>query len=242
VLYCSLVESEVDAPKLSSQQSHSLAWCERNLLELVRSLCVCAFAIVSDFQPSVPIFNQVRRFSTKCNKCSRPSASRMMDKNDPYPAEPTVLLDTFESALRATMQPNFWPSMGGGGLEQVGATQAINELLLQSYEAVDKTSSFAPSAAGTFLRFFPGWPLGERASFKSLRAIGGFLVAGSIDPRGVVRGVSVLSEVGGNCTFMPFHPGWPVVQDSTRGEVKTARVGDGLCTFTTRAGERYSLS
>ena len=46
-----------------------------------------------------------------------------MDKKDPYPFGPSTLLDKFEAALRATMQPNFWPSMGGGGLEQVGATQ-----------------------------------------------------------------------------------------------------------------------
>jgi len=62
---------------------------------------------------------------------SWPSAARLMDKRDPYPFGPAVLLDTYEAALRATMQPNFWPSMGGGGLEQVGATHAINELMLQ---------------------------------------------------------------------------------------------------------------
>ena len=47
-----------------------------------------------------------------------------------------MLLDTFERALAATMQPNYWPSMGGGGLEQVGATHAVNELLLQARPAL----------------------------------------------------------------------------------------------------------
>lgn len=41
---------------------------------------------------------------------SWPSASRMMDKHDPYPFPPAVLLDTFESALKSTMQPNFCAS------------------------------------------------------------------------------------------------------------------------------------
>ena len=66
-----------------------------------------------------------------CLSCP-PAAARMMDKTDPYPFGPAVLLDTFEAALKETMQANFWSSMGGGGLEQVGATHAINELMLQT--------------------------------------------------------------------------------------------------------------
>jgi hypothetical protein len=169
----------------------------------------------------------------------------MMDKKDPYPVEPSTLLDTFEDALRATMQPNFWPSMGGGGLEQVGATQAINELLLQSFESVDTTSmeTFSPPLAGTYLRFFPGWPVGERASFKSLRAIGGFLVDGSVDINGVVSGVSVLSTVGGSCTFLPFSlQGEPVVRDGKGTKLPTISVSGELRRFTTIAGERYTIS
>ena len=176
---------------------------------------------------------------------SWPSASRMMDKKDPYPFGPSTLLDTFEDSLRATMQPNFWPSMGGGGLEQVGATQAINELLLQSFESVDKTSmeTFSPTPAGTFLRFFPGWPIGERASFKSLRASGGCLVDGSVDTHWVASGVSVLSTFGGSCTFLPFCPeGEPVVHDSKGTKVPTTRVSGELRRFATIAGERYTVS
>eukprot|EP01044_Picomonas_judraskeda_P007243 COSAG03_NODE_768_length_5947_cov_22.170361_4_plen_93_part_00 len=73
-----------------------------------------------------------------------PSAARMADRFDPYPHNASVLMDAWESALAAHMQPNFWPSLGGGGLEQAGATLAVNELLFQSFEG--------------FLRFFPGAP------------------------------------------------------------------------------------
>ena len=103
--------------------------------------------------------------------------------------------------------------------------------------------TFSPPPAGTFLRFFPGWPIGERASFKSLRAIGGFLVDGSVDTHGVVSGVSVLSTVGGSCTFLPFSPeGEPVVHDSKGTKVPTTRVSGELRRFSTIAGERYTVS
>ena len=123
--------------------------------------------------------------------------------------------------------------------------QAINELLLQSFQSVDEISmlTFTPPPAGTFLRFFPGWPIGERASFKSLRAIGGFLVDGSVDVHGVVLGVSVLSTVGGSCTFLPFlEGGEPAVRDSKGAKVPTTSVGDELRRFATSAGERYTIS
>ena len=65
-----------------------------------------------------------------------PPAARLADKHDPYPFNSSVLLDRFEAALHFTMNPNFWPDLAGGGLEQVGATQAVNELLLQSFVSV----------------------------------------------------------------------------------------------------------
>ena len=62
-----------------------------------------------------------------------PPAARLADKHDPYPFATSVLLDNFEAALHVTMNANFWPDLAGGGLEQVGATHAVNELLLQSF-------------------------------------------------------------------------------------------------------------
>ena len=103
--------------------------------------------------------------------------------------------------------------------------------------------AFSSTPAGTFLRFFRGCPVRERASFKSLRAIGGFLVDGSVDTHGVVSGVSVLSTVGGSCTFLPFCPeGEPVVHDSKGTKVPTTRVSGELRRFATIAGERYTVS
>eukprot|EP01052_Picozoa_sp_SAG31_P027799 SAG31_NODE_2632_length_5347_cov_2.022866_7_plen_142_part_00 len=141
--------------------------------------------------------------------------------------------------------------MGGGGLEQVGATHAVNELLLQSFERVGGgnettiANQFSTGPTATFLRFFPGWPIGERASFKSIRAIGGFLVDGSVDTKGVVSGVRVLSTVGGSCTFLAFSKREPSVSDSKGNKVKIVKVSGNegrLRSFATSAGEYYSIS
>jgi len=115
-----------------------------------------------------------------------PSATRVTDGK--LPGRAKALLDRYEAALHSTMQPNFWPSMNGGGLEQVGATVAVNELLLQSHE--------------TFLVFFPAWGTGLAASFTTLRARGAFLVSASVTTGGLVGPVTILSEKGAACTFL----------------------------------------
>ncbi|MSR65359.1 MAG: hypothetical protein EXS18_06220 [Verrucomicrobiae bacterium] len=57
----------------------------------------------------------------------------------------------------------------------------INECLLQSYN-------------GT-LRFFPNWPRDKRAEFRTLRAVGAFLVSAAIE-NGVVQWIEIRSEAG----------------------------------------------
>ena len=103
---------------------------------------------------------------------SWPSATRVT--NGSAPGHGAALLDRYEHALNATMQPNFWPDMGGGGLEQAGAAVAVDELLLQSHEG--------------YLVLFPAWERGvSAASFSTLRARGAFLVTAAIDAGGQVR-------------------------------------------------------
>eukprot|EP00041_Stephanoeca_diplocostata_P026806 m.729241 g.729241 ORF g.729241 m.729241 type:complete len:1225 (+) comp23048_c0_seq4:158-3832(+) len=165
-----------------------------------------------------------------------PSAARLTDKHDPYPFPPGVLLEHFEAALNSTMQPNFWPSMSGGGLEQVGATQALNELLLQSFEG--------------FLRFFPGWPLGESASFTALRTVGAHLVNASVDATGAVHDVAITSTAGAPVLLLnPFARASPltVVDIGTGRTVAVNAVtvphnGSVLWTFNTTTGSSYSVA
>jgi len=160
-----------------------------------------------------------------------PSAARLMDKHEPYPVSPGQLLDTWAAALTATMFRNFWPSMGGGGLEQVGATQAINELLLQSYQGV--------------LRFFPGWPLTEAASFTTLRAVGAFVVTAAVDDAGHVGAITITSEAGMPCTVLsPWAPVAIAVQSSKGGGAKVVvkQLGSDRYQFDTVAAATYTVS
>ena len=117
-----------------------------------------------------------------------PSATRIT--NGSAPGRASALLDRYEAALKTTMQPNFWPDMGGGGLEQAGAAVAVDELLLQSHEG--------------FLALFPAWERGvHAASFTTLRARGAFLVSAAIDAGGTVLPGTVLqSEVGTPCRMV----------------------------------------
>lgn len=160
-----------------------------------------------------------------------PSAARLADRHDPHPFDASTLMDHFESALAKHMYPNFWPSLGGGGLEQVGGATAVNELLLQSFEG--------------FLRLFPGWPVGEAASFTTLRAVGAFLVSAAVDAAGVVHSVELHSERGRNCTIMSYD--WKAtglrVHDADGGHVvETHDLGGGKFCFATTAGRTYAIS
>lgn len=157
-----------------------------------------------------------------------PSATRITD--GAKPGHTAALLDRYESALNDTMQPNFWPSMSGGGLEQVGATVAVNELLLQSHEG--------------FITFFPAWGIGLAAKFTTLRTRGAFLVSASISASGVVGNVTLYSEAGAPCTFKSPWASTPVVASLTGTVVPisaTTTRGVALWRFVTSRNTTYVL-
>jgi hypothetical protein len=181
----------------------------------------------------------------------------------------TTLLNHLESALNHTMQPNFWPSMDGGGVEQVGATQAINDLLLQSVEST--------------LHFFPGWEPGHTVSFSRLRTPGAFIVSATLTTTTTtsssssstatmngkaaryspqlgahsgggatlggstraVTGVTIKSEAGAPCTVAAAFGGAPTVTAATGGHSVPIRKKKGeptRWTFNTTAGETYTVT
>jgi hypothetical protein len=100
------------------------------------------------------------------------------------------VLDGWEGALTATMNNNFYPDLGGGGIEQAGATEAINSALVQSQEG--------------FIRLFPMMPIDETASFKSLRARGAFLISASWVNGTVLSpwSIQAVSTRNVNCSFL----------------------------------------
>jgi hypothetical protein len=103
------------------------------------------------------------------------------------------LLAGFRGALARARAPNGWPDLGGGGLEQIGAIEALHLLLLRA-------------GAGGELHIFPAWPPGAGpAAFERLRAPGAFLVSaahrgggggGGGGGEGVAAPVRILSEAG----------------------------------------------
>ncbi|NOU81293.1 hypothetical protein GC101_20735 [Paenibacillus sp. LMG 31459] len=89
--------------------------------------------------------------------------------------------------------------------ENFALPAVINECLLQSYNGV--------------LRFFPNWLEHDSAEFRSLRAVGGFLVSASIRA-GEVQQIEVFSEAGAPLSFyIPWEQGAECTRSS--GEMQT---------------------
>jgi len=95
----------------------------------------------------------------------------------------------------------------------------INECMLQSYTGE--------------LRFFPNWPEDRKAEFRSLRAVGAFLVSASWR-NGAVEWIEVLSEAGGDLRIISSWVSGAVLTRST-GE-RFPLTGE-LLRVTTQPGE-----
>lgn len=76
------------------------------------------------------------------------------------------ILDGMDDFLGHTFGSNRLAYAPGGGIENVGVTRAVNEMLVQ-----------AP--AGNVIELFPVWPADEPARFANLRTKGGYLVSAS---------------------------------------------------------------
>jgi len=82
----------------------------------------------------------------------------------------------------------------------------INECLMQSYD-------------GT-IRLFPNWPMERPAAFRTLRAVGAFLVSASC-ANGQVNGVEILSEAGSPLRVLnPWKSGAEVLSGSVKRTVE----------------------
>ena len=144
------------------------------------------------------------------------------------------LVSAFANAIRSATGNNGCVHNNGGMLENIGATVAINDMLLQSH--------------GGYMRFFPVWDattLGA-VSFSTLRAYGAFLVSAAVDNTGLVTPINVTSEVGGNVTFLdPWDSaGTPMVTaaDGSKFPVTSISPDRAVYTFATKAGMAYQIS
>lgn len=183
---------------------------------------------------------------------SWPPAVRVSDATDA-----AVLVGRFRSALDRVMGVNGNIHLGGGMLENSGATVAINDMLLQvrssELTVADPRSCLHTncipcscnqwqSHAGR-LRFFPVWNstvLGP-ASFVTLRAYGAFVVSAAIDSAGRLSDVSIQSEMGGTCVFEWTDGRTPSVLSSGKA-VAVAEVEASTFAFATVTGGRYVIT
>ena len=94
----------------------------------------------------------------------------------------------------------------------------INECLLQSYDGV--------------LRLFPNWPLDRAAEFRTLRAVGAFLVSAACE-KGAVQWIEVQSEAGAPLRLISP---WPVTR-CRRGDGTERVLREQLIEMTTSPGE-----
>eukprot|EP00038_Savillea_parva_P022918 m.39036 g.39036 ORF g.39036 m.39036 type:complete len:1049 (+) comp5747_c0_seq1:158-3304(+) len=157
---------------------------------------------------------------------SWPPAVRVSGQED---AE--TLVTSFATAIGSATGNNGCVHNHGGMLENIGATVAVNDLLLQSH--------------GGRMRFFPAWKatvLGP-ASFTTLRAYGAFLVSASVDAQGTVSPIALTSEVGGDVVFeSPWGTATPKVTDSKGNNVATTQVSIGVFSFPTDAAGTYTIT
>lgn len=119
--------------------------------------------------------------------------------------------------------PDEWPfdymKRMGIWFENFALPLVITECLLQSY-------------TGT-LRLFPNWPAEKAAEFRTLRAVGGFLVSARFEA-GRVQWIEVLSEAGSALSL--YNP-WEGGARCLREEGESLH-RDGLIEVPTRRGER----
>jgi len=158
---------------------------------------------------------------------SWPPAVRVSERSDA-----AGLVAAFSAAILSTTGNNACVENNGGMLENIGATVAINDLLLQSH--------------GGVARFFPVWDAAAlgAAAFTTLRAYGAFLVTAAVDGGGAVSPVAVASEVGGAFVFeSPWGAGaTPKVVDGGGAAVPVSPVGEGVFSFGAIAGGAYTIS
>ena len=116
-------------------------------------------------------------------------------------------------------------------MEGLGAIGIVDELLLQSH-------------TGT-ITLFPQVPPGEPASFRSLRARGGFLVSAAMPTgqRDKISGVAIVSEVGGTATLRtPWSCKNVHVTAMPGGKVATKSAAPDTISWDTAAGVSYSVA
>ena len=119
-----------------------------------------------------------------------------------------------------------WMGANGIWFENFALPVVINECLMQSYNGI--------------IRLFPNWPETRDAQFKTLRAVGAFLV--SCDRRdGKIHALTIESEKGGTCRLYSPWPGAVVTVWRDKQRVEST-VDAGVVSFETAPAGTYEVT
>ncbi|MEV4626884.1 discoidin domain-containing protein [Micromonospora sp. NPDC049523] len=142
-----------------------------------------------------------------------------------YPAQ--SLIDQLRNQISTKMVANLRIRDGVHGLEKAGATEAVNNLLLQS--------------DGGVLRLFPVWPTNRDASFVKLREKDALVVSSAFQA-GRVSYVDITSEAGRTVRLQHPWPGQTIVVNQVGGGTVSHTVSGNVITFATQPGGTYRIT
>lgn len=145
-----------------------------------------------------------------------------------------IIIAKFAEVINAQMSPNLSIQDRVHGVEKIGATKAVNSMLLISKEGITKV--------------FPNWLANKDAKFVNLRAGGAFVVSANYNAKTrEAENITIISEAGKDMTLvLPWKEG-ATVKDSI-GNVIETQCGtvpnwknERTLVFKTTAGETYTI-
>ena len=126
-------------------------------------------------QNTVEMINRVTSFAPGNGFCLNWNAAALVHQ---HKNQSNALLENFSNAYVSHAKPNGWPDLKGGGLEEIGAVDALRMLMVRIVDGV--------------LHLFVGIPFNAKVSFHHLRVEGAFLISATNG----VSSFEILSEVG----------------------------------------------
>ncbi|WP_285773642.1 discoidin domain-containing protein [Microtetraspora sp. NBRC 13810] len=142
-----------------------------------------------------------------------------------YPAQ--TLVDRLKGQITQRMAPNLRIADGNHGLEKAGAIEAIDNMMLQSFDGV--------------VHVFPVWPAGKNGSFVKLREKGGLVVSSEISG-GKVTYVDITAEAGGDVRLANPWPGQKVRITRVGTRQVDYAAGKDVIKISAKKGATYTIT
>jgi hypothetical protein len=191
---------------------------------------------------TVDLLNNISQYKPGNGFClAWPAAVRVAPRENA-----DMLIGRLQQAYNETRYPNGYPNLGGGGLEQIGALDAVYSLLIQA-RPLPKALVSQGVRLYSYVTLFPVWPEDAPASFERLRLPGSFIISASWVSRDM--GVTLFHVESSQRRHFVFESPFvdePCVRDETKGTAVEVRALQGsirgLYVFTTEAGALYDIS